>query len=168
MLVEGWLGQPALRRGFVRWGFKEVRLGAPEAMVLHWLYPRAKFLLLTRHPFDCYRSLADSGWGQVYYRRPDAWVSSAADFARHWNRLAVSWLELPPGFPCLCIKYEDLFNGKVDFRGLEAWLGIKILENLALSVVVGRTSSRPQLSWHERSIISHEAARGMRFLGYSK
>lgn len=168
MLVDGWLGRPALKRGFVRWGLKEVRLGAPEAMVLHWLYPRAKFLFLTRHPYDCYRSLADSGWDEVYYRRPDSQVDSAADFARHWNRLALSWLELPSDFPCLRIKYEELVNGKVDFRGLETWLGIKILENLALSVVVGRTSSRPQLSWYERSIISREAASGMLSLGYSR
>lgn len=167
-LFDRWLGNPALRSGFVRWGFKEVRLSAAEAIVLRWLYPAAKFLLLTRHPFDSYRSLADSGWNQIYYRRPDLQIDSAADFARHWNRLTLSWSELPADFPCVRIKYEDLINGGVNFRELESWLGIKLAESIALSAVVGRTASRPHLSWYERWIISSEAAQGMQMLGYSK
>jgi hypothetical protein len=167
-LFDQWLGEPARQRGFARWGLKEVRLCAAEATLLHWLYPHAKFVILTRHPYDCYRSLADSGWRHVYYQRPDISVDSAAGFARHWNRLAVSWSELPPGFPCFHIKYEDLINGRVDFRTLESWLGIEIKENIALSVFVGQTALRRRLSWYERLIISREAGRGMKALGYFK
>jgi hypothetical protein len=112
--------------------------------------------------------LADSGWRHVYYRRPDFCVDSAAGFARHWNRLALSWSELPVGFPCLHIKYEDLIDSRVDFRKLESWLGIELKEDVALSVVVGRTAVRQRLSWYERLIISREAGRGMKALGYSK
>jgi hypothetical protein len=126
----------------VRWGLKEVRLGATKASLLHWLYPRAKFVILSRHPHDCYRSLADSGWNHVYYQRPQVRVDSAAGFGRHWNRLATGWSELPADFPRVHIKYEDLINGKVDFRRLESWLGIEIRENVALSVFVGRTAVR--------------------------
>jgi len=167
-LFDQWLGEPARRRGFSRWGFKEVRLGATEASFLHWLYPKAKFVFISRHPYDCYRSLADSHWDQVYYRHPDVPVDSAASFARHWNRLAVAWSDLPGGFPSCHIKYEDLITGKVDFRQLESWLDIEIKESVALSVSVGGTAKRSQLSWYERLIISHEAASGMRSLGYSK
>ena len=39
-LFDRWLGVPARERGFARWGFKEVRLGATEATLLHWLYQR--------------------------------------------------------------------------------------------------------------------------------
>jgi hypothetical protein len=166
-LVDNWLGRPALERGFARWGFKEVRLGAAEAMILHWLYPRAKFLLLTRHPYDCYRSLSDAGWDQVYHQRPGVQVDSAVEFARHWNRLAVSWSELPPDFPALHIKYEEIINGIFDFRALEKWLGVRITEDVALSVIVGRTSSRLQLGWHERWIIAREARAGMQHFGYA-
>jgi hypothetical protein len=165
---DRWLGEPVRQRGFTRWGLKEVRLGATEAYLLHWLYPRAKFLLLTRHPYDCYRSLADSGWHHVYYRRPDVRVDSAFGFASHWNRLAVSWSELPAGFPSFQIKYEDLIGGTFDFRKLESWLDIKIREDVALSVAVVSTSVSGRLSWHNRLIIAHEAAAGMRALGYSK
>ena len=125
-------------------------------------------MLLSRNPYDCYRSLSDSGWHHLYYRRPDIRVDSAARLARHWNRIVVSWSELPPSFPAVRIKYEDLIAGRVDFRGLETWLGIKIREGIALSVHVGSTAQRHRLGWCERLIISREASTGMRFLGYSK
>lgn len=165
-LFDRWLGDPARQRGFDRWGFKEVRFGATEAVLLRWLYPRAKFLILSRHPYDCYRSLADSNW-DCYHRYPDVRLDSAARFAKVWNRLALSWSELPVGFPSFHVKYEDLISGKVDFRGLESWLGIEIRENVALSVTVGGTASGRRLRWYERMIIAREAAAGMRVLSYS-
>jgi hypothetical protein len=167
-LLSAWLGASAAGRGFSRWGFKEVRFGATEATMLHWLYPNAKFVILSRHPFDCYRSLSDSGWHHVYHRRPDIRVDSAAGFARHWNRLAVSWSELPAGFPFVHLEYEDMVRGKVDFRRLESWLGVEVNEDAALSVAVGHTAVRRRLNWLERLIITREAAPGMRALGYSK
>jgi sulfotransferase family protein len=167
-LFDRWLCEPARQRGFARWGFKEVRLGATEASLLHWLYPKSKFLIITRHPYDSFRSLADANWDQVYYTYPTVPLDSAASFARHWNRLAVSWSRLPAGFPCVHIKYEDLIAGKVDFRKIESWLGIEIRENVALKVSVGGTAKRAQLSWYERWIIAREAAEGMRALGYPK
>jgi hypothetical protein len=164
---DRWLGDPARQNGFARWGFKEVRFGGAEATLLHWLYPRAKFVIISRHPYECYRSLSDSGW-PVYYRYPGVRVNSAARFARYWNELALSWSELPEGFPCFHIKYEDLISGKVDFRKLESWLGLEIREGVALSASVGGTATRSQLSWHERLIIAREAGAGMQALGYSK
>jgi hypothetical protein len=165
-LFDRWLGHAARERGFARWGFKEVRMGASEASFLYWLYPKAKFILLSRHPYDCYRSLADGRWGEVYDRYPETPIDSAVSFASHWNRLVLSWSELPAGFPSTQIKYEDLISGKVDFRKLESWLGIAIHESSALSASVGGTSTRSRLSWYERMIIAHEAAAGMRSLEY--
>jgi hypothetical protein len=167
-LFEQWLGQPARKRGFERWGFKEVRLGAAEAMLLHWLYPKAKFVLLSRNPYDCYRSLSDSGWHHVYHSRPDIRVDSAAGLARHWNRITLSWSELPADFPAVRIKYEDLIANRINFRELESWLGIELRENVALSASVGSTARRRRLGWCERLIISREAATGMHALGYSE
>ncbi|HTY84415.1 MAG TPA: sulfotransferase [Silvibacterium sp.] len=167
-LVDEWLKRPAVDRGFSRWGFKEVRLGATEATLLRWLYPNAKFVTLARDPFDCYRSLADSGWHHIYFRRPDIRVDSAAGFARHWNRLAVSWAELPQEFPVFHLKYEDLVARKVNFRDLESWLGVQIKEEMALAEEVGHTAARGRLTWVERFIIRREAKQGMRALGYSE
>lgn len=167
-LLTGWLAEPARRRGFSRWGFKEVRIGAAEAILLRWIYPKAKFVLLSRNPYDCYRSLSDSGWHHLYHARPEIRVDSAAGLARHWNRIALSWMELPPDFPAFRIKYEDLIAGKTEFRELESWLGLKLDESTALSAFVSRTARRHRLRLCERWIISHEAAAGMRALGYSK
>ena len=166
-LFTQWLAEPARRRGYTRWGFKEVRIGATEACLLHWLYPNAKFVLISRHPYDCYRSLADSNWQGVYHRYPDVCVDSAAAFALSWNRIAVSWDQLPEDFPCFQIKYDDLIGGKVDFRRLESWLGLEIREDVALKASVGGTAKRSRISWYERLIIAHEAKEGMKALGYS-
>jgi len=160
------LGEPAKRHGFSRWGFKEVRIGAAEAVLLRWLFPEAKFLVISRHPYDCYRSLVDSGWSRVYDRYPEVSVDSALAFARHWNRIAMSWSELPDDFPLISIRYEDMLARKVDFRFIESWLGIKIQEDIALSSPVGGTATRASLSWYERLIVSRVAAPGMRALGY--
>jgi hypothetical protein len=132
------------------------------------LHPKAKFVLLSRNPYDCYISLSDSGWHHLYHSRPDIRVDSAAGLARHWNRIAISWSELPANFPAFRIKYEDLVAGRVDFRELETWLGIEIRENVALSLFVGSTAKRHRLGWCERLIISREASTGMRFLIYSE
>jgi hypothetical protein len=167
-LFDQWLREPARERGFARWGMKDVRLSATDATLLQWLYPNAKFVIITRHPYDSYRSLADAGWGEVYDRYPDVNVDSAASFGSHWNRLAISWSQLPAGFPAVHIKYEDLIAGKVNFRELESWLGIQIKEGKALSVAVGGTAKRARLAWFERIIIAHEAAEGMRAMGYSE
>jgi Sulfotransferase family len=167
-LLTRWLGEPAQRRGFGRWGFKEVRMGAAEATLLHWLYPKAKFVLLSRNPYDCYRSLADSGWHHIYHARPDIRIDSAAGLARHWNRIALSWSELPADFPAFRVRYEDLIGGKVDFRKLEAWLGVQLNERTALSAFVGSTTRRHRLGLCQRWIVSREAAAGMRALGYSQ
>jgi Sulfotransferase family len=161
---DRWLGEPARQLGFARWGFKEIRLGATEATFLWWLYPRAKFVILFRHPYDCYRSLADAGW--VAPIVDDVEIDSAAAFAGLWNRLVLSWSELPAEFPAVHIKYEDLINGKVNFRELESWLGVQISESVALSAAIGGTAKRPKLSRLERSIIAREAGAGMRALGY--
>jgi hypothetical protein len=163
---DRWLCEPARQLGFTRWGFKEIRFGATEASFLLWLYPRAKFVILYRHPYDCYRSFADSGWvAPIMDGIP---LDSAAAFAKDWNRLVLSWSELPAGFPAFHIKYEDLIKNKVDFRKLESWLGIHLKEHVALSAAVGGTSKRARLNWCERFIIAREAAEGMRALGYPK
>ena len=167
-LLHTWLAQPASQHGFARWGFKEVRLDAADAVLLHWLYPNAKFLLIARHPYDCYRSFADAGWPNHFVCHPGLVINSAATFAGEWRRIAISWSQLPEGFPSRLIKYEDLISGTFDFRSLESWLGLKINENEALSAVVGRTAFRARLHAYERWIVSREAAPGMRLLGYSK
>jgi hypothetical protein len=159
-----WLAMPARERGFHRWGIKEVRLGAAEACLLRWLFPRAKFLVLLRHPCDAYMSSAGA---RLWYRWPDWPIDSAVAFARHWNRLALSWLEVPEDFGHVVVKYEDLCSGRIDFRLLEQTLELKINEEIALSARVGSTPRQRGIRWYERRGILKEARRGMRAYGYT-
>jgi hypothetical protein len=78
----------------------------------------------------------------------------------------LSWSDLPAGFPVMHFKYEDLIEGKVNFRELESWLNLEIKESLALSAKVGNTAVRKRLAWYERLIIKSEAAAGMKALQY--
>ena len=49
-----WLAAPARKRGFARWGVKEVRWSGAHGLVLRWLYPKAHFLLIVRDPVSAY------------------------------------------------------------------------------------------------------------------
>jgi hypothetical protein len=48
--IDALFAAPARELGFRRWGFKEVRLGLPEAEALHGLYPGARVVHVTRDP----------------------------------------------------------------------------------------------------------------------
>ncbi|NNE42721.1 MAG: sulfotransferase [Gemmatimonadetes bacterium] len=158
-----WFEPAAAERGFTRWGFKEVRLGAAEALVLRWLFPHAKFVVLLRHPYDAYRSCKD--W-TLYDRWPDRVVNSAASFARHWNRLALSWQEVREDLDPVVLKYEDLVADGFDFRGLESRLGLKLDESAALGSRVGGTKNKQELTREEKRVVAEEAREGMRAYDY--
>ncbi|MBI2221526.1 MAG: sulfotransferase [Acidobacteria bacterium] len=162
-LLDSWLAAPARRRGYVRWGVKEVRLGAAEACVLRWLYPAARFILLLRHPFDSYRSARN--W-RLYSRWPDETVDCAVAFARHWNRLAVSWNARTTGLDPLVIRYEDLVSGKFDFERLGNSLDLQLAPERALSSRPGVRRTRRELCSYERRLVVREAAAGMEAFGY--
>lgn len=170
-LVLEWLALPARSHGFPRWGLKEVRYGAAEARLLRWLFPRARFVVLVRNPLDSYRSLsralpAGKTWG-MYSRWPDLPLGGAASFARHWNRLTTSWLLPLPGADIRIVRYEDLVAGRVDFRDLEAYCGLRLDERAALGMPLGRTEDRGGLHPHEKWIIRREARRGLEAFGYA-
>ncbi|MFO1483970.1 MAG: sulfotransferase [Verrucomicrobiaceae bacterium] len=165
-----WMGGPANRMGFRRWGMKEVRLGAAEARLLTWLFPKARIVVLVRHPFDAYCSLSRAiqpgvPW-RMFSRWPDHPLTGAVSFARHWNALTTSWLNPLAGENAVVVRYEDLVAGRVDFRSLEAHLGLRLHEAQALGAKVGATPDRGELHAYERWLIAHEARAGMRALGY--
>lgn len=159
-----WLGVPAKERGFGRWGLKEVRLGAAEACVLRWLFPKANFLVLLRHPLDAYRSASQV---KLWYRWPDWPIDCAAAFARHWDRLARSWLGAPNDLAQITIRYEDLVSRHVDFGLLERALELKLDPDKALSARVGSSMNLQSPSWYERRILLKETRQGRQAYGYS-
>lgn len=167
--LASWLAAPATGAGFARWGIKEVRLDAADAIVLSQLFPRARFVIVVRDPVDAYRSCKD--WGAMWYRWPDVPIQTATDFARHWNRLALSWLDLPPGFPSVTVRYEDLLMDPAILDDVAAGLDLQTSASKAFSVRVRSklpTAPEPvELDEADTRAVLEQAREGMRAHGYS-
>jgi hypothetical protein len=166
-LFERWLGEPARARGYARWGFKEVRLGAAEGTMLRWLYPSAQFVVSSRHPIGAYRSVKGSArdWS-LYARWPDRRVDCVVSFARHWDSLASSWDHAPPGLTPFVVRYEELTGGG-HLAPLASRLGLSLDAAPALAMRVGATARPAALSVLEGILLRRETRSGRRAMGYS-
>ena len=137
------------------------------AIVLSWLYPRAKFLVLTRNPLDAYKSIAHSTESyRLWASWPDGPVESAVAFADHWNRIVLSWEQKQSTLKSRHVRYEDIINRSVDFRSIESWLGLRLAEEEALDLKIGGTARADPVTWYERHIVTRTARAGMKALGY--
>ena len=163
-LLFTWLGEPARKLGFQRWGLKEVRLSAVDALFLRWLFPNAIFLPLIRHPFKAYQSCRAMGG--------DTWVeprtNSPHAFAEHWNRLALSWVEGESLISAPVIRYEELISGAFDFSRLAGRLDLKLRPEQVVSRKAGASPEKDKyvLDRSTRSIIRRIAGKGMDAYGY--
>lgn len=165
-MIYEWLGDPAVRRGFSRWGFKEVRLGAADAHLLQLLFPKAKFVVLVRNPINNYGSFRSM---RTVYWRFDRPVSGVREYATYWNHHASGWLDDADEIDHRVIRYEDLVSGEYDFRSLEKWLGLELDESRALEVVLDKKASRnwrKKVGFYPRSVIRRIAGRTMARLDY--
>jgi hypothetical protein len=163
-LVYRWLGEPARKLGFERWGLKETRLSAADALFLRWLFPKAVFLPLVRDPFDAYQSCRAAGG--------DHWIEPRTNtperFAEHWNRLAMSWVDGKDQISERVIRYEDLVAGDFDFDELTQRTGLAISPKEVMSRKAGASKRKDlfRLSRRHRSVIRRIAGDGMRAFGY--
>lgn len=134
-LFDAMFAEPAKKAGAARWGLKEVRLGSEHCSYLHWLYPKAKFVLLYRDPLEAYRSYCRYGcsWYDTF---PDKPVFTPTAFGKHWKKLADGFMKDAKYLGALVIKYEDLLNGRTSPAVLENYLNIKIDHSL-LQIKVG-------------------------------
>jgi hypothetical protein len=169
-LFMRWLRDPALARGYSRWGLKEVRLGAFDAQLLKWLFPKAEFIVVVRDPRDAFISaVGEDGRLKYFDRYPDGKVDTPAAFARHWNRLATSWLRPPADLGQVVCRYEDVVAGRFDFRDLERRLGLELREDEALRHRVGGTRpDQARLTAAARLAIRWHAREGLRAYGYTR
>lgn len=117
-----------------RWGVKEVRLGADYAFYLRWLFPRAKFLLLVRNPYDCFRSYAalQTVWHRWWPYDP---IDSPAKFGEHWLRLAKGFLAHHQPLGGMLLRYEDVTEANFDPRPINDYLGFDLDLGVKNSVV---------------------------------
>ncbi len=127
---------PALARGYRRWGLKEVVLSTAEAGYLKWLFPASKLVFLIRNPYDAwrsYRSIAD--W---YYRWPDQPVFTARQFGRLWKMLAEDFQRGCGSLDALVIRYEELISGGSVLDGFARHVATPVQASVARVRVTGR------------------------------
>jgi hypothetical protein len=159
-----WFAEPAFKAGFQRWGVKEVRLSAAEAMFLKWLFPRATFLVLTRHPIDVFVSSRD--WS-LWYSWPERPVDGGIGVVRHWNRLAVSWKSVPADWGHRIVRYEDMV-AECDWGGLERACGLALDPERVLEKRTGGTKRKRAATKEETTTVLRITRDGRAAMGYDR
>jgi hypothetical protein len=163
-MVYDWLGQPAKELGYTRWGMKEVRLGYAEAALLLWLFPKAKFVVITRNPYDSYRSAMQLG--ELWERWPDRLVNDAYAYGRLWNRLALSWKSAATDFPLRLYRLEDVTSSSVDFQDLASFCNLDIKPEAAIGKKVGSGRSDVKLSFIDKMLLDRTTKPARDWLRY--
>lgn len=104
--IETFFAKPALALGRPIWGFKEVRYGLHDALLLQGLFPRLRVIHIVRDPRDVLRSL-------------DNWEGHPGWTRRNTEEALQYWLQVSGSFigsaadcdlrtSILIIRYEDL------------------------------------------------------------
>lgn len=142
-LLEELFKRPAMERGALRWGFKEVRLGVEEARLLRWLYPQARIIFLYRNPYDAYCSYKAfqqaRGW---YVRWPEQHAFTPWAFGRHWRRLVGGFVAEAAQLGALLICYESLVSGARKVDDIAAYCDLA-LDSSVLAARIGSSRAEP-------------------------
>lgn len=86
-------------------GFKEVRYGERELLLLRKCYPEANIVLLVRKPLDTWQSILDCGGMN--------WYSSVQDFAEKWKERVAFYRKMAEeDNNSYIVYYEDLTERK--------------------------------------------------------
>ncbi len=100
--LEQSMGAAARDMGYERWGFKEIRYGLTEALILQELFPDASFILLVRDPVHCLKSIKGSMWYGKDFQ------SSPARFLNAWSQISKELADARTQLKhCCFIRYED-------------------------------------------------------------
>ncbi|WP_127578788.1 sulfotransferase [Paenibacillus koleovorans] len=150
------------REGHDLVGFKEVRYGAEELTLLRKCYAKANFVLLVRHPFDCWRS----------YPRKWKDYKSAQDFADSWNEHASSYLKyVKQDRLSHLIRYEDIVAkdqaacAKIAQLGRLSW---KEMYMVLSEKIEGSEKNEQGVDSKDLAIIARTCREAMETLGYSR
>ncbi|MEJ2343571.1 MAG: sulfotransferase [Gemmatimonadales bacterium] len=131
---------PATAAGFMRWGFKEVRLGVDYAAYIAWLFPAARFVFLYRNPYRAYRSYRRfRGW---YDRWPTEPVLTAKQFGIRWRRLAGGFAGEHGLAGALTLRYEDLVRDDSVISRLSDHVGMTLRSEVLGERIAGAGSGR--------------------------
>jgi hypothetical protein len=106
--IETLFAAPARKAGRPIWGFKEVRYGLPDVLLLRELFPKLRVVHVVRDPRDVLRSLDE-------WERAGGWSRADTELSlRNWVRVAGSFVAggTDPDLRgyILPIRYEDLVH----------------------------------------------------------
>ena len=126
---------PANAKGYQSWGLKEVTLDCDMAFFLKWLFPRSRFILLIRNPYDAYLS---------YLRRKEIWftrwpqepLNSPEAFGAQWVKLSSGFMKNSDKLNALVIRYEEIVGDDFDWTILAQHVGHPI-DTSVLDIKIG-------------------------------
>ncbi|MEH6832236.1 MAG: sulfotransferase [Sulfitobacter sp.] len=152
------LAEPAHASGAARWGLKEVRFGIEEAVFLHWLFPDAKFLMISRDVDDAFRSYQNFSSAMNWYAK---WPSGPAftpfAFARHRQHILNQFPQIAERTGGMIISYEDLTQGITNVDEIAQYCGLKIDGGILDHRVQGPKETtiltEKRLSWLDRTLL---------------
>lgn len=133
--------QPAYEMGKERFGIKFVRLSLEEMHYLEWLYPDAKFIILFRNPWDCWRSYKGYNW---MYRWPKGKISTAQQFAKIWEKQTRELLSHPQSDTVKALRYEDFLQPDFNWDRLREFCELPNISNRALEKRIKGVQIAPQ------------------------
>lgn len=153
--LEAFLAKPAQDKGFSRFGLKEVRLSALDAMFLQWIFPDARFVFIVRNPWDAWSSAKSYShldvWDLYWSDEP---IRNAGAFAEHWKSTVESFINWPDE-ACLTVRYEDLIKPDYDVEKLARHACVVHIDAAVLQKRIRGPIPDPiPLNNHEISLIS--------------
>ncbi len=161
--IDRLLAVPAAQRGFREWGLKEVRLDIDDAHYLQWLYPRARFILLVRNPFDAWRSYR--AWRDCFNDWPHGLIDTPTAFGRLWCHLAGSFGAPAAGLRSILVQYESLREPATAQR-IEEFLGEHVVGARELPRLRGAAPASVWLPSAERWLLGRAVRPLAGELGY--
>ena len=156
--------QPAEEMGKQKFGIKFVRLGLSEMHYLEWIYPDAKFIILVRNPWDCWRSYKGYDWT---YRWPKGIISTPKHFAKIWEKQTSELISQPETENVKILRYEDFIHPDFNWDRLKTFCDLpnirpEVLENRIMGVNV---KPKP-ITDDDCAVISRVCGHVARQLGY--
>ena len=127
-----------------RWGFKEVKYGFEDGdavfRVLSMLWPKSKFILITRNPVDQITSAISRGW----------WSDDPKEMANQWERQAKTFLDIHANdqYDTNMVRYES-FDSFEYIKGICQWANVAVPDDrikLIMSTIAGATPNRAALT----------------------
>ncbi len=159
-------GDPARRSGYETWGIKEVRLSAPYAYYLRFLFPRARIVFLTRDPYRSWRSFKGASPDGWYYRWPGQLVRGPRRYGAVWNRQASSFRDHAAAIGAIHVRYEDLLEDGAAVDRLEEELGMELARD-ALEHAQAGVTVPAEMTDLERRLLDRQVLPLARDLGYT-